>query len=382
MKITGFDTFDVRFPTSRTLAGSDAMNPTPTTPRRTWSSGPTRPIPRWPATGSRSPSAGATTSSWRRSARWRRSLAGRDLDEVAGRPRRPLAAADQRQPSCAGSARTRAWCTWPPARSLNAVWDLAARRAGQPLWRLLARDDARRSSSAWSTSATCPTRSPRTRRWRCSSAARRPGRPDRGAAPRRLPRLHHRRPAGSATPTSKLAALCREAVADGFGQVKLKVGAALEDDMRRCAIAREAIGEETGLAIDANQVWDVPTGDRVDHARSPPFQPVWIEEPTARTTSSATRRSAGRVRPIRVATGEHVANPVMFKQLLQAGAIDFCRSTPAAWPGSTRTSPSCCWRPSSACRSARTPAASGCASWSSTCRCSTTWRCPARPKAA
>ena len=119
----------------------------------------------------------------------------------------------------------------------------------------------------------------------------------------------------------RLAALCAEAVADGFGQVKIKVGAALADDKRRCAIAREAVGEEAGLAIDANQVWDVPTaiGWITELA---PFRPAWIEEPTAPDDILGTAAIRRGVRPVPVATGEHVANPVMFKQLLQAEAID------------------------------------------------------------
>jgi L-fuconate dehydratase len=118
-----------------------------------------------------------------------------------------------------------------------------------------------------------------------------------------------------------MAELCAAAVQEGFTQVKLKVGARLEDDLRRCAIAREVVGEDIGIALDANQVWDVPTAipwvRALAHVR-----PEWIEEPTSPDDilgAAAIRRA---VSPIRVATGEHVANRVIFKQLLQAGAID------------------------------------------------------------
>jgi L-fuconate dehydratase len=119
----------------------------------------------------------------------------------------------------------------------------------------------------------------------------------------------------------RLAALCAEAVAEGFTQVKIKVGAALEDDKRRCAIARETVGDDIGIAIDANQVWDVPTAIAWISELAP-FRPAWVEEPTAPEDILGTAAIRRGVRPVHVATGEHVANPVMFKQLLQAGAMD------------------------------------------------------------
>lgn len=110
-------------------------------------------------------------------------------------------------------------------------------------------------------------------------------------------------------------------MAEGFTQVKIKVGAPPADDKRRCAIAREAVGDDIGLAIDANQVWDVPTAiARISDLA--PFRPAWVEEPTAPGDILGTAAIRRAVRPVKVATGEHVANPVMFKQLLQAGAVD------------------------------------------------------------
>src|SRR6266851_3375677 len=119
----------------------------------------------------------------------------------------------------------------------------------------------------------------------------------------------------------RLAALCAEAVAEGFTQVRIKVGAALDDDKRRCAIARDAVGDDIGIAIDANQVWDVPTAIAWISELAP-FRPAWVEEPTAPEDILGTAAIRRGVRPVHVATGEHVANPVMFKQLLQAGAVD------------------------------------------------------------
>jgi L-fuconate dehydratase len=103
--------------------------------------------------------------------------------------------------------------------------------------------------------------------------------------------------------------------------VKLKVGASLDDDKRRCALARDTIGDDIGMAIDANQVWDVQTA--IDWVRElAPFRPAWIEEPTAPDDILGTAAIRAAVAPVRVATGEHVANRVLFKQLLQAGGID------------------------------------------------------------
>ena len=106
--------------------------------------------------------------------------------------------------------------------------------------------------------------------------------------------------------------------------MKLKVGANLDDDRRRCAIAREVIGPDRNLMIDANQVWDV--GTAIDWVRElADFNPLWIEEPTSPddVLGHATIRRA--VSPIGVATGEHGMNRVLFKQLFQAEAIDFCQ---------------------------------------------------------
>ena len=119
----------------------------------------------------------------------------------------------------------------------------------------------------------------------------------------------------------RLAALCAEAVAEGFAQVKIKVGGALADDKRRCAIARDMVGDDIGIALDANQVWDVPTAIAWITELAP-FRPAWVEEPTAPEDILGTAAIRRAVRPVRVATGEHVANRVMFKQLLQADAID------------------------------------------------------------
>ena len=130
------------------------------------------------------------------------------------------------------------------------------------------------------------------------------------------------RPAGSVTTTTKLARLCREAVDAGFTQIKLKVGADLDDDLRRMRIARQVCGPEVRIAVDANQRWDV--GAAIDWVRAlAPFDPWWVEEPTSPDDVVGHAEIARRIAPIPVATGEHVQNRVMFKQLLQLGAVSF-----------------------------------------------------------
>ena len=118
--------------------------------------------------------------------------------------------------------------------------------------------------------------------------------------------------------------LVREARDEGFTHFKLKVGADAADDARRAALLREEIGDEAKLMLDANQVWDV---DEAIAAMRPlaAFDPWWIEEPTSPDDVLGHAAIARAIAPIRVATGEHVHNRVMFKQLLQAGAIGFCQ---------------------------------------------------------
>jgi L-fuconate dehydratase len=203
---------------------------------------------------------------------------------------------------------------------VNALWDLAAKRAGKPVWKLLSDlspeqlvelVDFRYLTDALT-------------REEALEILRRaePGRAERED---RL--LADGYAAYTTTPgwlgysDEKLTRLCAEAVAAGYEQIKLKVGAVLEDDVRRLRIAREAVGPDIRIAVDANQRWDVDEAVRWVRALAP-FDPYWIEEPTSPDDvlgHAAIRRA---VSPIRVATGEHVQNRVVFKQLMQAEAID------------------------------------------------------------
>ena len=118
--------------------------------------------------------------------------------------------------------------------------------------------------------------------------------------------------------------LCQQAIDAGYKHIKLKVGGNREDDIRRLGIARDVIGYDVNLMIDANQVWDVP--EAIDWIGAlAKFRPLWIEEPTSPDDVLGHAAVRKAVAPIGVATGEHGMNRVLFKQMFQAEAIDFCQ---------------------------------------------------------
>lgn len=122
----------------------------------------------------------------------------------------------------------------------------------------------------------------------------------------------------------KIRRLCREAVQEGWSSMKMKVGSNLEDDLRRAAIIREEIGWERKLMMDANQKWDIDEAIQNMEALAE-FEPWWIEEPTNPDDVLGHAKIAEHIRPIKVATGEHGHNRIMFKQLMQAEALDICQ---------------------------------------------------------
>lgn len=209
------------------------------------------------------------------------------------------------------------------AAVMNAVWDLAARRAGKPLWRLLAdmspeelvnAADMRYLSDALTREEAIAllTKLEPTRQDRISQLAV-SGYPSYTTSAGWL-----------GYSDDKLRRLCQEAVDAGYKHIKLKVGADLDEDIRRCSIAREVIGDEAHLMIDANQVWDVP--EAIDWVRAlAQFKPLWIEEPTSPDDVLGHAAVRKAVSPIGVATGEHGMNRVLFKQMFQAEAIDYCQ---------------------------------------------------------
>ena len=208
------------------------------------------------------------------------------------------------------------------AAVINAVWDLYARQQNKPLWRLLADmspreivrlvdfryiDDAITEAEALALLET-----------------QRTGRESRIAELQRSGYPAYTTSVGwFGFSDEKIRSLCHEALAQGWRHFKLKVGGEPADDLRRAALVRGEIGGDTKLMMDANQRWGVK--EAIDRTRElAEFDPWWMEEPTSPDDilgHARIRREAG----VRIATGEHCQNRVIFKQLLQAGAIDVCQ---------------------------------------------------------
>ena len=253
---------------------------------------------------------------------------------------------------------------------VNAAWDLAAKRAGKPVWQFLAEmppeDLVGLVDYRYLTDALTPEES--------LDILRRaePGRAERATALR-----SNGYPAYTTSPgwlgysDEKLQRLAREAIADGFTQIKLKVGADVDEDAHRMQLAREVVGPDIRIAVDANQRWDV--GTAVEWiGRLAPGTPTGSRSRRRPTTSSVTPVSAGRwlrSRWPQVSTSPIGWSSNNCSRLMRS---TWCRSTRHGWVASTRTSRSCCWPPSSGCRSVPTQAASDSARWCSTWRCSTT----------
>jgi L-fuconate dehydratase len=209
------------------------------------------------------------------------------------------------------------------AALVNAQWDLLARRAGTPLWKYLSDLTPEQVVSAIDFRHISETLSPAQ-----ALELLRAQVPGKAAREARL--LEEGYPAYITSAgwlgydDDKIRAKCREAIADGWVAFKMKVGRDLADDVRRAELIREEIGPFRLLMLDANQVWDVPEAVTSVRALSV-VDPYWIEEPTSPddVLGHAVIRQA--VAPVRVATGEHCQNRVVFKQMFQAEAMDVCQ---------------------------------------------------------
>lgn len=209
------------------------------------------------------------------------------------------------------------------AAVVNAVWDLYAKAEGKPLWRLVAdmspEEVVRCIDFRYITDVITPAEALALLQAMASGRAQ---------------RIAHLETEGYPAYTTsagwlgysdeKIARLCRQGIADGWNHFKIKVGRNLQDDIRRCRLIRQEIGAGRKLMVDANQVWDVDEAIAwMGHLAE--FDPWWIEEPTSPDDVLGHARIARAVAPIGVATGEHCHNRVMFKQLMQADAIGFCQ---------------------------------------------------------
>lgn len=209
------------------------------------------------------------------------------------------------------------------AAIVNAVWDLWAKHEGKPVWKLLADMSPEQLVACLDFSYVTDVLTPE----EAIALLRRqvPGKPQREAQ-----MLREGYPGYTTAPgwlgysEEKMRRLAREAVEDGWTHIKQKIGADLEEDIRRASILRDEIGWERTLMMDANQVWGVE--ESVSNMRRlAAFAPLWIEEPTSPDDILGHATIRQRIAPIGVATGEHCHNRVMFKQMFQAGALDFCQ---------------------------------------------------------
>jgi L-fuconate dehydratase len=211
------------------------------------------------------------------------------------------------------------------AAIVNALWDLRAKAEGKPLWRLVTDLTPEEFVACVDFRYLADALTPEE-----ALELLRRAEPGKAERVRRL--LEEGYPAYTTSagwlgyPDEKIRRLCREAVAEGWTHIKVKVGRDLADDRRRLAIIREEIGPDRALMVDANQVWDVPQA--VAWMRElAVFRPLWIEEPTSPDDVLGHAAVARALEPlgIGVATGEHGMNRVLFKQLLQARAIAYCQ---------------------------------------------------------
>jgi L-fuconate dehydratase len=209
------------------------------------------------------------------------------------------------------------------AAVVNAVWDLRAKIEGKPLWKLLCDMSPEELVGCidfrYITDALTPDEALEI--LRRNQATR---------AEREAEMLADGYPAYTTSAgwlgysDEKIRRLCREGLAEGWDHFKIKVGRDHADDMRRSAIIREEIGPDRKLMMDANEVWDV--GQAIENMRDlARFDPWWIEEPTSPDDVLGHAAIARAIAPIGVATGEQCQNRVIFKQLLQAEAIRFCQ---------------------------------------------------------
>lgn len=209
------------------------------------------------------------------------------------------------------------------AALVNAVWDLYAKAEGKPLWELLADMTPEQLVACidfrYIRDVLTPDEALQLLRQQAASKDE-----------RKAEMLQHGYPAYTTSAgwlgyaDEKLRVLCREAVAQGWTHFKLKVGANIEDDMRRAQLMRSEIGAECKLMLDANQCWDVDEAITIIRQLAH-VNPWWIEEPTSPDDVLGHATIARAIAPIHVATGEHVQNRIIFKQLFQAHAISFCQ---------------------------------------------------------
>ena len=320
-RITAVEALDLRFPTSMSLDGSDAMNPDPD-----YSAA--YAIIRTDADDGIE-GHGFTFTIGRGNElcvaaieAYAPHVVGRDLDEVLsdmGAFWRGLAGESQLR----WLGPEKGVVHLALAAVVNAMWDLYAKREGKPLWQLLADMTPEQIVALIDFRHIGDELSPEA----ALELLRR-------LAPTKQQRIAEITASGLPAYTTsagwlgydddKMRRLAREAIDAGFTHMKIKVGRDLDDDLRRTALLREEIGPDRFLMVDANQVWNVDEAVKWIEALAP-FEPWWVEEPTSPDDVLGHAEIARKVAPIRLATGEHIHNRVMFKQYLQAKAMGVCQ---------------------------------------------------------
>jgi len=316
-RITDLRVFDLRFPTSQSLDGSDAMNPDPD-----YSAA-------YVILDTDAPDLaghGLTFTIGRGNdiccmaiEAMRHLVVGADLTEVLAHPGtfwRHLTSDSQLR----WIGPEKGAIHLATGAVVNAVWDLLAKQAGKPVWRLVAEMSAEEIADIvdYRYLNDVLTRAEAVEILKRAEA----GKAERIAILEKEGYACYTTSAGwLGYGDEKLRRLCQEAIDAGFNHIKMKVGRDLEDDIRRLRIAREVIGPDRYLMIDANQVWDV--GQAIDWVKALSFaKPFFIEEPTSPDDVAGHRKIRQAIAPVKVATGEMCQNRIMFKQFIAEGAID------------------------------------------------------------
>ena len=315
--ITDLEVLDVRFPTSTQLDGSDAMNPDPdysaayvilkTSNPELSGHGLTFTIGR----GNEICCAAIEAM--------RHLVVGLDLDEVRANPAkmwRELTSDSQLR----WIGPDKGAMHLATGAVVNAVWDLWAKIEGKPVWQLVAEMSPEQLVQCIDFRYLTDCITPEEALQLLTQQAA-------GKAERLQNLLTHGYPCYTTSAgwlgysEEKLARLCQEAVDEGFNYIKLKVGRNLAEDKRRVQIARDIIGPERHLMIDANQIWE--RDQAIAWVKELAFaQPWFIEEPTSPDDVEAHRAIRAAIKPIQVATGEMCQNRIMFKQFIMREAID------------------------------------------------------------
>lgn len=319
MRIRDLEIIDLRFPTSRTADGTDAMHPDPDysaayvilkTDGDLEGHGFTFTIGRGNEICVEAIRA------------FRPLIVGRTLEEIVDQPAafwRELASESQLR----WLGPEKGVIHISMAALVNAVWDLRGKREKKPVWKLLADMTPHQIAACidfrYITDALTP-----------EEAIEIMSRQAKTQGQREEQLLREGYPAYTTSAgwigysDDKIRSLVREALADGWTHFKVKVGASATDDRTRVGLVRREIGPANKLMIDANQRWDV--AEAIERVRAlADLNLLWIEEPTSPDDILGHATIRKGVHPVGVATGEHVQNRIIFKQLLQTEAIDFCQ---------------------------------------------------------